>query len=61
MFRFKRSRLWIRKTVIEVLLNCEGIWKPVLYKGGPIINYRRQPITFIVEEECEELPEKFTL
>lgn len=49
------------KRVIEVLLTCEGIWKPAMYKGRPILNYRRQPITFIVEEECKELPANITL
>jgi hypothetical protein len=47
--------------VTKLLLNCEGIWRPVIDKGGYINSYRIQPITFTVEEECEELPANFIL
>jgi hypothetical protein len=48
--------------VKKVLANCREIWKPVLYNGDIIMSHHRQPITFVVEEECEdELPAKAML
>ncbi len=48
--------------VKKTISNSQGIWKPVIEKNGKITrNYRIQPITFLVEEECEELPAEIIL
>ena len=48
--------------VKKVISKCIRIWKPVIDNNGQITrNYRKQPITFVVEESCEELPEALTL
>ena len=48
--------------VKRAISKCNGIWKPVVGDRGQVsINYRRQSITFVIEESCEELPVDVTL
>jgi hypothetical protein len=38
---------------MQAVLNYKGEWKTGIAYGKPVKNYRMQPVTFIVEEECE--------
>ena len=48
--------------VKKVISTCIGIWNPVIAENGQIApNYRKQPLTFVIEESCEELSAGFML
>ena len=38
---------------VKAIEHYEGLWKPSIQDGRATISYRRQPITFLVEEDDE--------
>ena len=47
------------KKAMNVISQYKSRWHPAELNGHPTFSYRKQPITFIVEEEkkkCKELP-----
>lgn len=44
----------IGELVKTVLNDYDGRWRPAIFNGRETKSYRRQPITFIVEEEMED-------
>jgi hypothetical protein len=43
--------------VINVLNNYKGRWEPSMQGGRPVKSYRKQPVTFVIEEEEDECKE----
>ena len=42
------------KRVLDILSGYKGHWKPARQNNKLVRSIRRQPITFIIEEECED-------
>ncbi len=57
VFIIKDPGFGLGQRVLDVLSGYKGHWKPATQNKKPVRSIRRQPITFIVEEECEnEVP-----
>ena len=49
----KKPGFGLGEKVLKVFDNYRGRWAPAEQSGKPVKSYRKQPITFIIEEEAE--------